>query len=55
LSHLNRHKATGIDCGSLDLYINAARKLNLNDTNDLSKAKALAGFFNKVVNSEVPS
>jgi hypothetical protein len=37
------------------LYINTAHRLNLNDANDLSKAKALAGFFNKVVNGEVPS
>ena len=54
LSHLNRGKATGINCDSLDLYINAARWLNLKDSKDLSRAKALAGFFNRVINGEVP-
>jgi hypothetical protein len=37
------------------LYINAARRLNnLHDVEDLAKAKALAGLFKKVINSEVP-
>ena len=54
LSHLNRGKATGINCDSLDLYINAARRLNLNDKDDLRRAEALAGFFSKVINGEVP-
>jgi hypothetical protein len=54
LSHLNRGKATGINCDSLDLYINAARRLNLNDKHDLKRADALAGFFNKIINGEVP-
>jgi hypothetical protein len=51
---LNRGKATGINCNSLDLYINAARRLNLNDKHDAKRAEALAGFFSKVVNGEVP-
>jgi len=54
LSHLNRGKATGINCDSLDLYINAARRLNLSNNQDYIKAQALAGFFNKVVNGDVP-
>jgi len=54
LSHLNRGKATGIQCDSLDIYIKSARRLNLNDTKDLRKAKAIAGFFNKVINGEIP-
>lgn len=54
LSHLNRGKATGIHCDSLDLYINAAKRLNLNDNDDLRRANALAGFFSKVINGEVP-
>jgi hypothetical protein len=54
LSHLNRGKATGINCDSLDLYINAARRLNLNNNQDYIKAQALAGFFNKVINGDVP-
>jgi hypothetical protein len=54
LSHLNRGKATGINCDSLDLYINSAKGLNLNDKQDLRQAEALAGFFSKVINGEVP-
>jgi hypothetical protein len=53
LSHLNRGKATGINCDSFDLYINAVRRLNLNDTHDLRRAEALAGFCSKVINGEV--
>ena len=37
----------------LDLYINAAQRLNLNHSKELSKAKTLAGFFNKVINGKV--
>jgi hypothetical protein len=55
LSHLNRGKATGINCDSLDLYINAARCLNLNNSQDYAKAQSLAGFFNKVINGDVPA
>lgn len=54
LSHLNRGKATGINCSSLDLYNNARRRLNLNEKQDQEKADALAGFFSKVINGEVP-
>jgi hypothetical protein len=41
LSHLNRGKATGLNCDSLDLYINAGRRLNLHDVADLAKANLL--------------
>jgi hypothetical protein len=55
LTHLNKGKATGINCDSLDLYINAARHINLSNPKDFEKANALAGFFNKVINGDVPS
>ncbi|KAL7502962.1 hypothetical protein ACHAXN_001911, partial [Cyclotella atomus] len=54
LSHLNRGKATGVHCDSLDLYIKAARRLDLTQLDQCRQARALAGFFNHVINGEVP-
>ncbi|KAL7504464.1 hypothetical protein ACHAXN_002357, partial [Cyclotella atomus] len=54
LAHLNRGKATGVHCDSLDLYIKAARRLDLSQPDHCRQAKALAGFFNHVINGEVP-
>jgi hypothetical protein len=34
LTHLNKGKATGINCDSLDLYINAAPHINLSNPKD---------------------
>ncbi|KAL7506974.1 hypothetical protein ACHAXN_005043 [Cyclotella atomus] len=47
-------KATGVHCDSLDLYIKAARRLDLTQLDQCRQAKALAGFFNHVTNGEVP-
>jgi hypothetical protein len=54
LTHLNRGKATGIQCDSLGIYIKAARRLDLNDAKDINKARAIAGFFTKVINGDIP-
>jgi hypothetical protein len=38
----------------LDIYIKAARRLDLNDAKDINKARAIAGFFTKVINGDIP-
>jgi len=54
LTHLNRGKATGIQCDSLDIYIKAARRIDFKNAKDLRKAQAIAEFFNKVINGDIP-
>ena len=54
LSHLNKGKAPGVQCDSLDIYSKVARRLKLDKPNDLHKAQQLAGFFNKVINGDIP-
>lgn len=54
LSHLNRGKATGIQCDSLDIYVIASRRLDLSNPTDARRANALASFFNKIINGDVP-
>ncbi|KAL7502771.1 hypothetical protein ACHAXN_000676, partial [Cyclotella atomus] len=46
--------ATGVHCYSSDIYIKAARRLDLSHPDHSRQAKALAGFFNHVINGEVP-
>eukprot|EP00956_Cyclotella_meneghiniana_P037754 scaffold143726_cov74-Cyclotella_meneghiniana.AAC.5 len=55
LRRLQRGKAAGLYGDTLDLYIKCARSLNLNDANDLEKAKRLAKLFSLVANGQVPA
>lgn len=52
--HTSTDKATGVHCDSLDIYIKAARRLDISNPDHTWQAKALAGFFNHVINGEVP-
>ena len=55
LSHLNRGKATGVHCDSLDIYIKSARRIDLAHEKGQQQAEALAGFFTKIINGDVPN
>eukprot|EP00956_Cyclotella_meneghiniana_P012275 scaffold17443_cov38-Cyclotella_meneghiniana.AAC.6 len=54
LSHLHRGKAPGIQCDSLDIYIKSAKFIKLAHEDGQAQGKALAQFFSKVTNGEVP-
>ena len=55
LTHLNRGKAPGLHCDSLDIYVTATRKLDLSISSDAKRAKAIASFFSHVINGQIPT